>query len=119
MSAEQTKEWIEKGLEDLENKVEELRAEAKEIIDGYWSFHLAQNEQKPLGARVKVTDGNMAIEWYRNQYVLKKDGGWQALSKYLRRDKGNRYSSRTFKQWARSLSDLISDSRSSPDNFCR
>ena len=43
----------------------------------------------------------MAIEWYRNQYVLKKDGGWQALSKYLRRGKGNRYSSRTLKQWAR------------------
>ena len=34
MRAEQTKEWIEKGLEDLENKVEKLRAEAKEIIDG-------------------------------------------------------------------------------------
>lgn len=107
MDKQDTQQWIEQMLEEIEGKVEELRKEAKKIIDEYWTFHLRENEKKSLknksilGTRVKVIEGNMAIEWYANRYVLKKDGGWQALSKYLRRGKGNRYSSRTLKQHAK------------------
>lgn len=107
MGEEQNREWLEKTLEELESKVEGLRVEAKRVIDEYWAFHLTQNEKMALkersvlGTRVKVTDGNMAIEWYRNQYVPKKGGGWQPLSKYIRRGKGNRYATRTLAAWAK------------------
>lgn len=99
---------IEAQLRWIDEARDTLRAEAKDLVDGYWSYHFKSNEglktrdRSTLGVRVrKMKTGDFYIHWYWNQWYKDEKGGWHPLSRYIRKGKGVAYSETTLRRHAK------------------
>ena len=65
-----------------------------------------------MGTRVRILNGSLQMEWFRNRTRPDQGAGKQVFSTHLKKGKGYRYSDSLFKKepkWARDAIKLVED----------
>lgn len=86
----------------------------RDVADSWWtlsrhSMTMSETEPTYLGTRVRIKNGSLQCEWFRNS-VRSEGSSKQVFSRYLPKGKGFRYPSHRFKKepaWARELVEIV------------
>lgn len=105
--------------EQIDRQVLVLALQAQLTASAFWSATEAfrslpeKTERSFLGCRVRVVNGSLSIEWYRNA-IFKPPGAQskRVLSSYIKKGAGTRYPKTSFAkepEWAKKLVELAED----------
>ncbi len=96
-----------------------LEEESREFIpDYYWEGNESAREEGVaeelsfVGTRVRILNGSLQMEWFRNRTRPDQGAGKQVFSTHLKKGKGYRYSDSLFKKepkWARDAIKEVED----------
>ncbi|MCG7871059.1 MAG: hypothetical protein JAZ11_03025 [Candidatus Thiodiazotropha lotti] len=85
-------------LEGAQARIEDLRTEAKGMVDEHWGYYLEESkkrtdfsEKSRLFPRVGKTKNAFTIEWYHiKKWYKNLKGEWKKTTRYVARGKGYR-----------------------------
>lgn len=107
---EESREFICSVRALLETELLVSAVDARKEADGYWGANESAREEgiaedlSFVGTRVRILNGSLQMEWFRNRTRPDQGAGKQVFSTHLKKGKGFRYSDSHFKKepkWAR------------------
>ena len=95
--------YVRTAIAEVEREVALLAAEAQQIASAFWGLAISARKDIPdgkrsyLGTRVRMINGTLSIEWYRNGISFNSDGTVKSvLSKRINKGLGCSYSKSAF-----------------------
>lgn len=107
---EESREFIRNTRTLLEHELLVNAVDARKQADYYWEANESAREEGVaedlsfVGTRVRIINGSLQMEWFRNRTRPDQGAGKQVFSTHLKKGKGFRYSESLFKKepkWAR------------------
>lgn len=107
---EESREFIRNARTLLEHELLVNAVDARKQADYYWEANESAREEGVaedlsfVGTRVRIINGSLQMEWFRNRTRPDQGAGKQVFSTHLKKGKGFRYSESLFKKepkWAR------------------
>lgn len=118
MLEEESREFIRTARTLLEHELLVSAVDARKQADYYWEGNESAREEGVaeelsfVGTRVRILNGSLQMEWFRNRTRPDQGAGKQVFSTHLKKGKGYRYSDSLFKnepKWARDAIKLVED----------
>lgn len=118
MLEKESREFIRTARTLLEHELLVSAVDARKQADYYWEGNVSAREDGVaeelsfVGTRVRILNGSLQMEWFRNRTRPDQGAGKQVFSTHLKKGKGYRYSDSLFKKepkWARDAIKLVED----------
>lgn len=114
----ESREFIRTVKTVLEHELLVSAVDARKQADYYWEGNESAREEglaedlSFVGTRVRILNGSLQMEWFRNRVRPDQGAGKQVFSTHLKKGNGYRYSDTYFKKepkWARDAIKLVED----------
>ncbi|TFI47031.1 hypothetical protein E4O93_14760 [Diaphorobacter sp. DS2] len=114
-AAGEARGFVQLALQEIEREVALLAAEAQQTSTDFWiavregRAELPKDQRTYIGTRVRLVNGSLSIEWYRNAVSINSTGGVKnVISRRIKKGTSYTYPKTAFEkepQWVREVID--------------